>query len=138
MKRSRIWMPLLLGLGLITNVASAEPGYPKRPISIVVPYAPSGAPDVVSRLLARHLGQTLGTSVVVENRPGGTGIPAATSVARANPDGYTILAVDGNTFGIVPAMNASLPYDPMNDFAPIVQSVGVPMFLVVNGSLPAH
>jgi tripartite-type tricarboxylate transporter receptor subunit TctC len=133
----RIGALLVAFVGLIVGTARAEQVFPSRPITIVVPYAPSGAPDVISRLLARRMSNTLGVTVIVENRPGGTGIPANTLVAKSNPDGYTILAVDGNTFGIVPAMNKSLPYDPVNDFVPLVQSVIVPMFLVVNAKVPA-
>jgi len=138
MRLARPLIAAVIALSGWSTVARAEAGFPSRPIRIVVPYAPSGSPDVISRLMAQRMSETLGQQVIVDNRPGGTGVPAAAFVARSAPDGYTILAVDGNIYGVVPALNANLPYDPVKDFVPLVQSVTVPLFLVVNSGLPVH
>lgn len=121
-------------IGGVTPVLAQQ--FPSRPIKIVVPYAPSGSPDVMARFIANHMSAHIGQQVIVENKAGGNGIPASRSVARGDPDGYSILAVDGIFYGIVPAMRDDVPYDAEKDFAPLVQSVRTPMFLVVNAQLP--
>ena len=136
MRLARPLITAVIALSVWSTSARAEDAFPSRPIRIVVPYAPSGSPDVVSRLMAQRMSETLGQQVIVDNRPGGTGIPAAAFVARSAPDGYTILAIDGNTYGVVPALNDNVPYDVVRDFMPLVQSTTVPLFLVINAELP--
>jgi tripartite-type tricarboxylate transporter receptor subunit TctC len=112
--------------------------YPKHPIHILVPFSPGGTPDVFARLLGQQLTKKWGQAVVVENRPGGNSIIASDAVAKAAPDGYTLLFTTGS-FTINPAIYRKLPYDTLRDFAPVTQFYKSPGFvLVVNPKLPIH
>lgn len=122
---------------LVFHPAIAADAYPVRPIRLIVPYAPSSAPDLVSRLLAQKMSEAIGQPVVVDNRAGAAGQIGADAIAKAPPDGYTIGLIDGNTYAILPAANAQLSYDPLRDFAPITQAVRMNFFLVVNPALEA-
>lgn len=104
-----------LALGL-HGLAQAQ-GYPWRPIKFVIPYAAGGATDILGRLLASGLSEKLGQPVVVENRPGAGTVLAAGQVAKAAPDGYTLLA--STTLTLNPAIRNNLPYDPVNSFTPL-------------------
>ena len=111
--------------------------YPIKPIRIIVGFTPGGATDVVARLVAQKLQETLGQSVVVENRPGAGSNLAAEYVARANPDGYTLLlATIANATNM--SMYQTLNYDTQRDFAPIIQFMAAPSVLVVGASVPAN
>jgi tripartite-type tricarboxylate transporter receptor subunit TctC len=110
-------MTAILGLLLAAGGVHAQQKYPTRPIRLIVPFAPGGGTDIVARMLAQKLTETFKQSVVVDNRPGGGGTIGAETAARANPDGYTMMLVVGAY-----AANAALyklPYDPVNDVAPI-------------------
>jgi len=113
--------------------------YPSRPITLVVPFAPGGPADFLGRLIGLKLGERLGQQVVIENRASGaTTIAGALAVARAKPDGYTLLmAIDG-TLVMNPFLFASLPYDPFKDFTPITQIAAVPSALTANLKVPAN
>lgn len=126
---------LLLLASMVTPHASAQ-GYPSRPITLVVPFPAGGAADVVSRLLAPRLGARLGQAVVVENRPGATGIIGAQQVARAAPDGYTLLTVNSGTHGALPSIHRGMPFDPIADFTPIGLGARFPLVMVIAASLP--
>ena len=130
----------LLGLALLIGCgcedATAQE-YPNRPVKLMVPYAAGGAPDVLARLIAQRLSETLGQSFVVENRAGAGGIAACEAVAKASADGYTLLVPDVPQLAINPYLFAKLSYDPVKDFAPVSIIAMTPMFIVVSPSLNA-
>jgi tripartite-type tricarboxylate transporter receptor subunit TctC len=110
--------------------AYAQASYPNKPIRWVVPYAPGGGTDLIARPLATKLSEVLGASIVYENRPGGGGLIAGELVARATPDGYTLLVGAGNTHIFATLLYDKIPYDPVKDYAPITNFVEVPNILV--------
>jgi tripartite-type tricarboxylate transporter receptor subunit TctC len=110
--------------------------YPARPVRIVVPYAAGGGTDALARFLSRGLEQRLGQPFIIENRPGQGTAVAAAYVARAAPDGYTLLVATSSTLAFNPAVYKNLSYDPATDFSPISLVAAVPFVLVVNPSLP--
>ena len=109
---------------------SAEAAYPERPISLVVPFAPGGPTDIIARILSIAFSQSLGQQVIVDNRGGAAGNIGMGQVARATPDGYTLL-LTSTAIAVNPALFKSLPYDPIKDFAPISELVNAPNVLVV-------
>lgn len=119
-----------------TGLCHAQAGYPARPVRIIIPYAAGGGVDGVARLVAKGLGSALGQSFIVEARPGGNTVIGAEAVARAAPDGYTLLLSGGSTMTLLPTTQPKLPFNPLNDFAPIGQISRVPFFLAVSSSLP--
>jgi tripartite-type tricarboxylate transporter receptor subunit TctC len=110
--------------------AAERSAYPSRPIRVVVPFTPGGQPDIVARLIAPKLGETLGQQVVVDNRPGAGGMIGARIVAGANPDGHTLMSVSAAHVA-TPAVRANLGYDPVKDFAGITMTIHSGYFLVV-------
>jgi tripartite-type tricarboxylate transporter receptor subunit TctC len=112
-------------------------GYPVRQVRIIVPFAPGGNVDLVARALAQPLSVAFGHQVVVENRPGASGLVATQFVAKAAPDGYTLLAM-ANTFAVVPSLISKPGYDPLKDFTGISLTCLVPQVLVVNPALPVR
>ena len=127
----------VLALVSATDRARAD-DYPNRPITLIVPFPPGGSTTVMARNVADKLSVTLGQQIVVENRGGAGGTIGTRSVARATPDGYTILLSYTATMAIAPAMNANAGYDPRKDFVPIGMIGAAPSVLVVNPSLPVH
>ncbi|AYR20700.1 Bug family tripartite tricarboxylate transporter substrate binding protein [Alcaligenes faecalis] len=121
----------LLGASL---PAHASP-YPTRSLTIVVPTAPGGGNDAMARIIAKKMGDLLEQPIVVENRPGANGTIASMNVARAKPDGYTLLFGYIATHAINPALQ-KLPYDPVKDFSPIGEIASSPTLLIVNNKLP--
>ena len=124
--------PLATGL---TSPAHAQ--YPSRPIRIVVPYPAGGGIDVMSRLIAQRLAQRFNQSVVVENKPGAGTLVAAESVARAAPDGHTLMITTDATITINPHLYTKLPYDPVKDFSPVTQLVLLNQLLLAHPDVPA-
>jgi tripartite-type tricarboxylate transporter receptor subunit TctC len=118
-------------------VAFAQP-YPNHAIRLVVPFPAGGTTDILARAAAQKLTEALGQSVVVDNRPGAGGNIGAELVAKAAPDGYTLLMGTVGTHAINPSLYAKMPYDHVKDFVPIVLVAGVPNVLVVNPSLPIN
>ncbi|MFN7087734.1 MAG: tripartite tricarboxylate transporter substrate binding protein [Burkholderiales bacterium] len=112
-------------------------GYPSRPIRIIVPFAPGGNVDLVARAVAQPLGAALGHQVLVDNRPGSSGLVATQFVAKSAPDGYTLLAM-ANTFAVVPSLVPNPGYDPLKDFNGITLTCLVPQVLVVTPTLPVR
>ncbi|MBI3373359.1 MAG: tripartite tricarboxylate transporter substrate binding protein [Betaproteobacteria bacterium] len=110
--------------------------YPVKPVTIVVPYPAGGVVDIVGRLIADKLRASLGKRVIVENRPGAGGTIGAAAVARATPDGYTLLLAGAATHVFAPLLYRTVPYDPVQQFAPITQLTAGPLVLVVNSGLP--
>jgi tripartite-type tricarboxylate transporter receptor subunit TctC len=115
-------------------LASAET-YPVRPVTIVTPFAAGSQTDAAARLLGQSLQDALGQSFVIENKAGAGGLLAANAVARAKPDGYTLLLTTNSTHSAI-ALFKSVPYDPIKDFAPIARLGNFPSFIAVNSSLP--
>lgn len=111
--------------------------YPAKPIRIVVPFAPGGNVDITARTVAPELSSLLGQPVVVDNKPGAGGTIGANEVAKAAPDGYTLLMGSNSTISVAPALYPNNPYNPVRDFAPISNLAQVPFVLVVHPSLPA-
>jgi len=110
--------------------------FPDRPLRIVVPFAAGGNVDIVTRIVATGLSEALGQSVVVENKAGANGVIGAESVARANPDGYTLFIATAETMALNPFLMKSVPYDPLKDFAAIGLMDDFPFTLTVNPQLP--
>lgn len=121
-----------LALGCLAQPTAAQQPWPSRAITLVVPFAAGGATDILGRLLGQGLSTRLGQPVVVENRPGAGGGVGATAVAKASPDGYTLLLGAVSTHAINPSLYKSLGYDAAKDFAPIAYVAGVPNLLVVS------
>lgn len=117
--------------------ARAAEAYPTKPIRFLVGFAPGGANDLVARAVASRLGPRLGQQVVVENRAGASGNIATELAARAAPDGYTMLLASVASFAMTPALLGKVPFDPVNDFAPVTQAVAVTGVLSVHPSMPA-
>lgn len=117
------------------HVACAQ-DYPNRPIRLVSPYAPGGGTDYFSRLIGQKLTERLGISVVVENRPGAGGVIGSDAVAKAAPDGYTLLLASPSPMVVSPHLNKNMPYDPLKDLAPITLVASVPAIFVVHPSIP--
>jgi len=128
---------VVAGLMLVAVAASAHAqDYPARPVTIVVPFAAGGGTDIIARMLAQKLEQRLGKSFVIENRPGAGSTTGAAAVARATPDGYTLLMAPSPTMAVAVTIYKNLPYDPMTDFVPLALAAQTPFALVVNPSLP--
>src|SRR5258705_2909393 len=139
--RRGLAIALLLGVALAQvapNDARAAETYPSRPIRLIVGFAGGGANDLVARAVATRLGPRLGQQVVVENRAGAGGNIATELVARSAPDGYTLLLASVASFAMSPALVGKVPFDPINDFAPVTQAALVTSLLSVHPSLPAQ
>ncbi|MCK8784352.1 tripartite tricarboxylate transporter substrate binding protein [Roseomonas sp. NAR14] len=117
--------------------AAPEPGWPDRPVRIVVPFPPGGSTDLLARQLAEKLNVALGQTVLVENRAGAGGTTGSDYVAKSAPDGNTLLMGVTGTHGIAPSLFPNLPYQPLRDFAPVSLMVTAPLVLVCHPSLPA-
>jgi tripartite-type tricarboxylate transporter receptor subunit TctC len=128
---------LIAGALLGSAAAAQAPAYPSRTIRLVAGTAPGGITDFLARTSAEGLSAQLGRQVVVENKAGATGNLAIEHVAKATPDGYTLLLVAGGNVVITPFLYASLPFDPLNDIVPVFNIAGAPQLLVVPGALPA-
>ena len=126
----------LLGLGLAAGGAEAQSNYPSRPVRIVVPSPPGGGTDIIARVLAQYFSTTMGQQFFVENRPGAGNMIGIESVARAAPDGYTLLFVP-STLALNTVMYKKVSYDPVRDFAPITLAAAANNVLVVNPTVPA-
>jgi tripartite-type tricarboxylate transporter receptor subunit TctC len=115
----------------------AQPAYPSRPITLIVPFPPGGSTDVIGRIIAEGLRAELGQPVVVENRAGAGGSTGTAAIAKAIPDGYTIGMGTGSTLAVNPAVYKSLPYDVLTDLAPVSNVAAVPNIISVHPSIEA-
>lgn len=132
----------LLCTGLAATILAApmalhaQESFPERPIRMVIPFAPGGETDIFARALAPKLGEVLGQPVVIENRPGATGIVASEQVARAQPDGYTLIFGTAATHALNLSVFKSLPYHPLKDFQPVAFVGTVPLVLFALPTMP--
>ena len=128
---------LLYAMGIsAVSVVYAQGSYPNRPIRWIIPYAPGGGTDVIARPIALKLGEVFGQPIVYENRGGGGGLIAGEFVAKAAPDGYTLLVGSGNTHTFPTLLFDKVQYDPVKDYAPITNFVIAPNVLVAHPSFP--
>jgi tripartite-type tricarboxylate transporter receptor subunit TctC len=134
-RHAAIALALAAALGAACLATAQEYDYPKKQIDLIVPSVAGGTTDNIARLVAQRFGDSWSQTVVVNNRPGGGGIIATHAVAKAPPDGYTLL-VTTIGFAITPALQ-KLPYDSLKDFAPITELASLPLMLVVHPSVPA-
>jgi tripartite-type tricarboxylate transporter receptor subunit TctC len=134
-RRSVLAAAGLLGLA---SPARAQPAFPSRQVQVVVPFPPGGATDLMARLLTEPMTRSLGQPVIVENRAGATGAIGAQAVARATPDGHTILMGTASVNSVLPAVRSDTGYDTLRDFAPILLVASFPNMLVVHPSVPAN
>jgi tripartite-type tricarboxylate transporter receptor subunit TctC len=131
------WRSLLAALAALIACAAAAQEYPVRPVKLVVPYAPGGLPDTIARLVGQRMGESLGQQFVIESRPGAGGISGTEQVAKAPPDGYTLLIADVGQVAINPHLYSKLPYDPLKDLAPVSLLATSTLYLVAHASVPA-
>jgi tripartite-type tricarboxylate transporter receptor subunit TctC len=124
--------------GLAVHAQSAASAYPAKPLRIVVGLSAGGPTDTLARIIAQPLSKRLGQPVIVDNRPGASGDIAAEMVAKAAPDGYTLLLGTSGPLSINASLYPGLPFDPMKDFAPIGEIASAPFVVVVNPKLPAR
>jgi len=127
----------LIGLALAVS-AAAQGAYPSQNITIVLPFGPGSGTDIVTRTIAQKLGESLGKTVIVENRPGANGSIAADYVARAKPDGYTLLMGTNSTHGANPALLKEMRYDPIKSFEHVNRVAVFTSILVVNPKFPIY
>ena len=135
---SRMRWLVVASLSILCVNGTAAQNYPTRAVTIIVPYAPGGGTDLLARMVGQKLEQRLGKSFVVENRPGGGTVIAALAVAKAPPDGYTLLMGTSTPLAINATLHRNLPYDPVTEFVPLALVANVPFVLVVNPSLPVR
>jgi tripartite-type tricarboxylate transporter receptor subunit TctC len=136
--KARLTLAILTtAVTVLVSPAMAQDEYPTHPVRIIAPSGPGGNPDVLARLLAERFTTALGKPFIVENMPGAGGIVAANMVAKAAPDGHVLMFGDSGNMAINPALNPSLGYDPIKDFAPVTALVSLPTILVAKPSVPA-
>lgn len=135
---ARLMMTLLLGTVVLTPPAALAQSWPTRPVRIVIPFPPGNAADITARTMSERLGQRLGQSVLVDNRPGATGIVGMEVVMKSAPDGYTLLVTSLSPFVINPIVFRKLPYDPVKDYQPISLIGWTGMMLVATPAFPAN
>ena len=135
----RLWCRVIFAVTALASAFAQAQGYPSKPVRVIIPYATGGGSDAAARLVTNHLAQALGQAFVIDARPGGNTVIGTEAVARAQPDGYTLLFTGGSTMSIQPFMFAGKPpFDALGDFAPISMVSRFPFFLVVPASLPAN
>ena len=128
---------LLVAACALVSVAANAQTWPDKQITLIVPFGPGSGTDAISRIVAQHLSTALNQNVVVENKPGANGALAATQVARAAPDGYTLFMSTNSPHSAAPFLNKTIAYDPVKDFAPITRVGSFTLLLVVNPEVPA-
>jgi tripartite-type tricarboxylate transporter receptor subunit TctC len=140
MKRTRFSVPTLTALifTLVSSPILRAQDYPIGTVTIIVPFATGGSTDTLAHVLAPRLGQRLGKPFVIQNRPGDGTIIAATALAKATPDGHTLMQATSATLAMNVALYKHLPYDPAQDIVPVALMCSIPFALVVNSSLPVY
>ena len=129
-------MGLALGMGAMTTPVMAQAPYPNKPITLVVTYPPGGGADAMARLIAPKMGEALGQTIVIDNKPGAGGQIGAAAVAKAAPDGYTLM-LDASSFSVNPSLYPKLSYDSLKAFKPIGVVALFPNVVLVNANFPA-
>jgi len=127
-----------LGFTAMTHAYAQSAPWPSKSIRFVVPFAPGGTSEIVARSVAAELSKQLGQSVYVENKPGGAGVTAMSEVAKAAPDGYTVILGHVGTLAVNPYMLKSQPYDVNRDFVPVTLLAKVPNVFVIHPDVPAR
>lgn len=133
----KLYLGLALCLATAMTVPAMASDYPDKPVRVVVPFPPGGTTDVLARIVATGLSERMGQQFVVDNRPGASGVIGTSMVAKAEPDGYTLVFATINTHGINASLFPNLPYDPIKDFAPVTVVANTPNVLMVHPSVPA-
>jgi tripartite-type tricarboxylate transporter receptor subunit TctC len=136
----RAWLAcvcVLLAAAMAAPASAQSDSFPSRPITIIVPFPPGGSSDTVTRIVAHKLADNLKANVVIDNRGGGGGVPAAISAKQATPDGYTLFLANNGLFAIMPALT-SINFDPVKDFQPVTPLFAFPSVLVVPDASPAR
>src|SRR5512133_1996545 len=128
---------LLAAAALVASGAHAQAGYPAKPIRLVVPFPAGGATDIFARAVSQKLGERLGGTIVVDNKPGAGGTIGSDIVAKAPADGYTLLLATSSTHSIAPSFGGKLPYDAVHDFTPISHVGNAPSIMLVPNTAPA-
>jgi len=140
MRKGLVVAVLLAAVGIATQNAHSQggsvPNYPQRPIRLVVGFPPGGATDILARILAQHMGDSIGQTVVVDNRGGASGTIAAAMVAKASADGYTLMMVPSGPYTISPSVYGNLPYDAVRDFTGVSLLAWVTNVIVVPQASP--
>ncbi len=138
------WLGMIAGCLAVASLApngalaqDAAADYPRKPVRIIVPAAPGGGADIIARLIGQQLGKSLGQTFLADNRPGAANIVGTEIVARAQPDGYTLIVNTAGPMSINPLIYVKLPYDAVKDFAPITNVADTAFVLVVNPAVPA-
>ena len=126
---------LLFALG---SAASAQAPYPNRNITLVLPFAAGSGTDTTTRLISKEIGVALGVGMVIDNKAGANGSIAASYVARAAPDGYTLFVTTNTTHSANPYLLKTMSYDPVKDFTPIARTGDLPFMLVIHPDIPAN
>jgi tripartite-type tricarboxylate transporter receptor subunit TctC len=127
---------VLILLGVAAAAAAQAQSYPSKPIRLIVPFTPGGSTDVIARVIAQKIGETMGVQVIVDNRPGAGGNIGVELTAKSPPDGYTLVMGHIGTMAVNPTLYKRLPYDPLRDFAPVALVALVPNLLAVHPALP--
>jgi tripartite-type tricarboxylate transporter receptor subunit TctC len=125
-------------LGAATPLLHAQSAWPSKPVRFVVPFAPGGTSEIVARSVAAELSKQLGQNVYVENKPGGAGVTAMSEVAKAAPDGHTIILGHVGTLAVNPYMLNNQPYNVDKDFVPVTLLAKVPNVFVIHPDVPAE
>ncbi len=134
----RVVQAFCTGCALFLSASSAFAQFPAKPVRVLVPFGAGSSTDIVMRIIAQPLGQALGQPVVVENKPGADGVIAAAEVAKAAPDGHTLLIATNSPFSAAPHLRKKLPYDAVADFTPISFVGNYTFFVVVHPGVPAR
>lgn len=129
---------VLVGIGTLSSVCAIAQTYPTRPVRMIVPFPPGGSTDIMARLLGQKLSEALGQQVVIDNRGGAGGTIGTDIASKSPPDGHTLLMSSSITHTVGPSLYKKLPYNVINDFAPITMIASVPLLLAVNPSVPAR
>ena len=139
MKRVSVWPAICIAIALVAGIVPARPqDYPSRPVTVVVPFPPGGASDVVARIVTNQMAAILGQSFVIENVSGAGGTVGSARVAAAAPDGYTLLAAAMGSHVAAPVLTPNLKYDPQTDFMPVGITAHSPAVVVARKDFPAR